>query len=149
LAWLGLEQGDQIGRIFAYWVVVFFCNFSNVAEISQISESLFSSENSYALILTKMDWATFGRYFNKLIWSPWFGGSRSQKRFGIHFQFEAGKDSPKSSWHDSWNEIQASAKKSKCGVALWPSRPPQETKISGSNPARVLGFRSLYVAKMS
>jgi hypothetical protein len=35
------EQGDQIGRIFTYWVIVYFGQFLEIASIAHIFEPLF------------------------------------------------------------------------------------------------------------
>jgi hypothetical protein len=46
------EQGDQIGRIFAQWAIVYFWQFINITEVGSPKEwPIFSIE--YALILTK------------------------------------------------------------------------------------------------
>jgi hypothetical protein len=66
-----LSQGDQIGRIFANWSIVFFGQIFKITEEAKISDLLISSVKSYLLSLTKK-WIrqNFGQYFQKLIWSP-------------------------------------------------------------------------------
>jgi hypothetical protein len=59
---LGLHQGDQIGRFFAYCAIVYFEQifFENFGQFV-------ASVKIYVLISTK--WVV--RCFQKLIWSPW------------------------------------------------------------------------------
>jgi hypothetical protein len=47
------NQGDQIGRIFAYWAIVFFGQFIENYRISANSWATFFHSISYALIFTK------------------------------------------------------------------------------------------------
>jgi hypothetical protein len=65
------QQGDQIGRIFAYWATDFF---------GQILENYISTANSWAIFSTGQFMYyfdknglgyTLGDFFHKLIWSPW------------------------------------------------------------------------------
>jgi hypothetical protein len=59
-------QGDQIGRIFAYWVVVLFEQFFlKITGVAQIFHG-----TNYALISAKKVQPHFRRIFHKLIWSP-------------------------------------------------------------------------------
>jgi hypothetical protein len=66
------NQGDQIGRIFAHWAIVYFGRgfFSKITEEAQNFRRLFIDSIDYVLILTIMVWATFWAIFRKLIWSP-------------------------------------------------------------------------------
>jgi hypothetical protein len=45
-------------------------SFSKITEVAPIFWAAIFSGKNYALILTKMDGAIFGRFFQKLIWSP-------------------------------------------------------------------------------
>jgi hypothetical protein len=68
----GQRQGDQIGRIFAHWAFVNFWKFLvNYRSSSYFGATCFHGEG-YALTLPKK-WVElrFGRFFHKLIWSPW------------------------------------------------------------------------------
>jgi hypothetical protein len=62
------HQGDQIGRIFAYWAVVFLgLFFENYISSPKIWATIFSGKN-YALILANNSVGLhFGRFFQKLI----------------------------------------------------------------------------------
>jgi hypothetical protein len=63
-------QGDQIGRFFAHWVIVYFKPFfENYKRRHNLWRTLFPCKN-HTLILTKMGWGAFWAIFNKLIWSP-------------------------------------------------------------------------------
>jgi hypothetical protein len=46
-------QGDQIGRIFAYWAIVYFGQFSENYRSSPQLRGYFFHDQCYALILTK------------------------------------------------------------------------------------------------
>jgi hypothetical protein len=68
------NQGDQIGRIFAQWVIVFFGQFYKNYRSSpkfHIGRLFFTyTYRYYVVILTKkMVWQHFGRFFYKLLWS--------------------------------------------------------------------------------
>jgi hypothetical protein len=65
-------QGDQIGRIFAHWVIVYYMQFfiTNLARI--FGATFFSHTHDCALSSTKMFLATFGVIFYKLTRSPCF-----------------------------------------------------------------------------
>jgi hypothetical protein len=65
-------QGDQIGRIFAQWTIVFFGPFFDNYKTSSNSLSTYFHCRSYLLILAKKGRATFWRFFHKLTWSPWY-----------------------------------------------------------------------------
>jgi hypothetical protein len=60
----GLDQGDQIGRIFAYWVVIF--GKFLITKEAKIFWLLFLPVKICILILTRF----LGDFFRKLIWSP-------------------------------------------------------------------------------
>jgi hypothetical protein len=64
------EQGDQIGRIFAYWMIVFFGYLFDYYKRNEKMRATLSHGESDALISTKMGWATLWAFFHKLIWSP-------------------------------------------------------------------------------
>jgi hypothetical protein len=70
--WIRKDQGDQIGRIFSYWMIIFFVRFLKISEVAQIYGTTFSQSIRSLFILTKK-WIGlhFGRLFHKLIWSPW------------------------------------------------------------------------------
>jgi hypothetical protein len=55
------DQGDQIGRIFAYWVIVFFGQFFLITAVL----GYFFPQLRFEIFWQK--WAIF----LKLIWSPW------------------------------------------------------------------------------
>jgi hypothetical protein len=59
------HQGDQIGRVLAYWAVVYFGCFLFTVVVAQIHGLLFSQCFSSALILTKTGWATFWATFSQ------------------------------------------------------------------------------------
>jgi hypothetical protein len=42
---MNAQQGDQIGRIFAHWVTVFYGHFLKTTEEAQIFGELVSTEN--------------------------------------------------------------------------------------------------------
>jgi hypothetical protein len=79
------HQGDQIGRIFAYWACADFGQFFN-AELAQklwlpfpLEEVLYyffffftgSPPRRFVLLLTKTGLSSvLGDYFHKIIWSP-------------------------------------------------------------------------------
>jgi hypothetical protein len=63
-------QGDQIGRIFAYWAIVYFGRVLKITEVAQNLGATCFHGTSYALILTKIVGLHFGRLFQKLVWSP-------------------------------------------------------------------------------
>jgi hypothetical protein len=53
------RQGDQIGRIFAFWAVATLGSFFNISEIAQIFWATVFHRASYELILTRATfWAT-------------------------------------------------------------------------------------------
>jgi hypothetical protein len=71
-------QGDQIGGIFAYWAIATLVNSFRIIKVAHLFGLLFSFVHSgYALILTKIGWARFWVFFNKLVWSPCLGWSSS------------------------------------------------------------------------
>jgi hypothetical protein len=76
--WRRCEQGDQIGRIFAYWVIVYFGMFL-IAEVAYKVWLLFSAEKVIHYICQKLGWATFWAIFNKLIWLPWNGSGPAEE----------------------------------------------------------------------
>jgi hypothetical protein len=47
------RQGDQIGRIFAYWVIVFFRQLLKITEVVKIFGFISFQGKSYVLIMTK------------------------------------------------------------------------------------------------
>jgi hypothetical protein len=68
-----IRQGDQIGPIFAHWAIVFSGRFLKITN-EKSPGLLFFDWTSYVLFLTKRRVGlNFGRFFRKLIWSPWSG----------------------------------------------------------------------------
>jgi hypothetical protein len=69
------DHGDQIGRIFAGWVIRLFGQVFWKFQTQPIFWGNFFHGKSYVFILTKMGWTTFWAIyilsFVKLIWSPW------------------------------------------------------------------------------
>jgi hypothetical protein len=63
-------QGDQIGQISAYWDIVFLWQFCENYR-PQIFELLFSAVKVMHKFKQKCVGLHFGRFFHKLIWSPW------------------------------------------------------------------------------
>jgi hypothetical protein len=62
-----MYQGDQIGRIFAYWVTHHFGYFCKKYRNSTNNWATFSTVNLCIDFHKKMDWATFWTTF-----SPWY-----------------------------------------------------------------------------
>jgi hypothetical protein len=63
---LVVPQGDQIGRIFAYWAIVFFGQFFENYRRGTNSWATFFHGKSNALILTKIELGLhFGRFFSQ------------------------------------------------------------------------------------
>jgi hypothetical protein len=60
---VGYGQGDQIGRVFAYWATVFFGQFFLKNTIAAHSFCQLFSTVKYVVIFTKMVWATFWATF--------------------------------------------------------------------------------------
>jgi hypothetical protein len=60
---LYFDQGDQIGRIFAYWAILFFGQFFLTTEEAQFFGKLFSLVKNIVLFLTKTAQATFWAMF--------------------------------------------------------------------------------------
>jgi hypothetical protein len=58
-------QGDQIERIFASWVIVFFGKFFFNFRNSPKFLNYFFNSKSYVLYLTKMGWDTFWATFSQ------------------------------------------------------------------------------------
>jgi hypothetical protein len=58
-------QGDQIGRIFAHWAIVFFGQLLKITEVAQIFDALLFKGERYKLILRKTGWATFWAIFSQ------------------------------------------------------------------------------------
>jgi hypothetical protein len=68
----GRQQGDQIGRIFAGWAIVFFGQFfSKIMKAAQSFGPFFPHFRLYIRFGKKRLGLHFGRFFHKLIWSPW------------------------------------------------------------------------------
>jgi hypothetical protein len=60
------RQGDQIGRIFAYWAVYYFWQlFDNYRRNKKIGLLFTMEQATYVLILTKKGWATFWAIFSQ------------------------------------------------------------------------------------
>jgi hypothetical protein len=57
------RQGDQIGRIFVYWVIVYFGWFFLITEVAYIFLVLLSHGKLDEIILTKMGWAALWANF--------------------------------------------------------------------------------------
>jgi hypothetical protein len=66
-------QGDQIGRIFAHWVIVCFEHVIENYRNSPHFGSTYFHGKGFASILTKKVGLYFRRLFHKLIWSPCLG----------------------------------------------------------------------------
>jgi hypothetical protein len=64
------RQGDQIGRIFAYRVIIFLGIIVKITKGAQNSGRLFSTEKVLYSFWQKMGLATFWAIFQKLTWSP-------------------------------------------------------------------------------
>jgi hypothetical protein len=64
------EQGDQIGRIFANWAIVYFGQLYENFRISPHFGPFFFSVKLYIDFDQKWVGLHFGRLFLKLIWSP-------------------------------------------------------------------------------
>jgi hypothetical protein len=63
-------QGDLIGRISAYWAIVFFGQFFN-AKSQNFGATFFRGKCFEGINFDKkMAGQHFGRFFPKLIWSP-------------------------------------------------------------------------------
>jgi hypothetical protein len=56
-------QGDQIGRIFAYWATVHFSKMFINYRRSQHSWTIILSKNYEVILTKKVDWATFWAIF--------------------------------------------------------------------------------------
>jgi hypothetical protein len=60
------NQGDQIGRIFAYWTIVYFGQLLKMTEVSLFLGLLLNSGKRHvALILTKMGLAALWAIFSQ------------------------------------------------------------------------------------
>jgi hypothetical protein len=58
------NQGGMIGRIFAYWAIVYFGHwFENYGSRANFWDTCFHG-SSYVLIEAKNDWATFWETFS-------------------------------------------------------------------------------------
>jgi hypothetical protein len=74
---LWMEQGDQIGRIVAFWVIVYFGQFFvSTINVTHIFALFFPTYRLYVklLVLTKMHWATLWTIFSQthqgsMLWS--------------------------------------------------------------------------------
>jgi hypothetical protein len=66
-----VKQCDQIGRIFANQVIVYFGQFLKIIYIRspKFLGNVFPRKG-YLLISTKRGWATFWEFFRKHVWSP-------------------------------------------------------------------------------
>jgi hypothetical protein len=74
-------QGDQIGRKFVHWVVVYLDQFYSNDRSGRKNLATFFNGVSYALILTKNGLGyIFVRFFYKLVWSPCFGCNPGDKQ---------------------------------------------------------------------
>jgi hypothetical protein len=70
ISFVDWNQGDQIGRIFSYWTIVYFGqSFLNYKSAQHFKILLFIRKSN-VLVLTNTG-PQFGRLFRKLIWSPW------------------------------------------------------------------------------
>jgi hypothetical protein len=68
---LGRLQGDQIGRIFAFWAIFFFGQFFETYKSSPIflATDFFHVKICVQLTINGLGYI-FVRFFHKLIWSP-------------------------------------------------------------------------------
>jgi hypothetical protein len=82
---VGSQQSDKIGRIFAYWAIVFFGQFSENYISSPHFLDTFLRGYCYASILTKMHWATF--------WASFFTNSSGHPASQVHHERQK-KSSP-------------------------------------------------------
>jgi hypothetical protein len=64
-------QGGQIGRISAQSAIVFFSSFLKMTRVVHIFALLFTRKMFCINFDKKMFGLHFGRFFLKLIWSPW------------------------------------------------------------------------------
>jgi hypothetical protein len=60
-----VSQGDQIGRIFAYWAIFKFGLWFKNYRISKTFSAIFFHGTSCVLIVTKNGWATFWPTFSQ------------------------------------------------------------------------------------
>jgi hypothetical protein len=67
------RQSDQIGQSFPYWAVIFFWQFFNKYRSIPNIRLLFNTIIKFLCIILDEKWIGlhFGRFFHKLIWSPW------------------------------------------------------------------------------
>jgi hypothetical protein len=67
-----LHQGDQIGRIFAHWAIVYFEHFSKFSDVAEFFSFAyhFPQLTLYITFNKKWVWLNSGQFFRKLIWSP-------------------------------------------------------------------------------
>jgi hypothetical protein len=92
-----LLQGDQIGRIFAYWVIDCFGQFfENYRSSPKFLATIFHGKNKVS-ILIKTGWASLWAIFYKLIWSPcsvvafvWHF-SKHAEPFSVRFELHSGR----------------------------------------------------------
>jgi hypothetical protein len=85
-----------------------------------------------------MDWAKIGRLYHKRIWSPCLAAIVHQAAV---YERQA---SPQEA--DESTKVLNDTVSCPGGLAQWPSRPPPERKIPGSNPARVyIRCKGLYM----
>jgi hypothetical protein len=61
----GQNQGDQIGRIFAYWSIIYFGLYFETYRCNANFWTTFFYGTSYVLILTNIVWATFWATFSQ------------------------------------------------------------------------------------
>jgi hypothetical protein len=62
---LGRYQGDQVGRIFDNWAIVFFGQLLENFRSSLILKLFYPTEKGCVLISAKMVWATFWASFSQ------------------------------------------------------------------------------------
>jgi hypothetical protein len=86
---LSQEQGDQIGRIFAYWAMVNFGHFfENYRSSINILGTLFHGKNCVLILTNIRVGLHFGRFFHRLILSPWL---RNLSKLNEFFVQEIGR----------------------------------------------------------
>jgi hypothetical protein len=64
------SQGDQIGRIFAYWAIVYFGHLLKITEVGSVGNFFQQKKNQKIIYFDKKRLGLhFGDFFHKLTWS--------------------------------------------------------------------------------
>jgi hypothetical protein len=83
-AFFSRNQGDRMGRVFTHWVIV--CSEQFFWEITKVPRNfgpILSTVKVQHSFWEKMIGLHFGRFFQKLIWSPWPRLPRVRSRFYV------------------------------------------------------------------